>query len=338
MTISHLAACLARRAVDLRDPGLASRIWRGLRRGFPDALAAVLMLDHVHVLDEGMAPAAARRRLAQTLSRATYGLGRGVWDAVPLPDGVHESKLARTIRYVALNPCRKGLVADPLEWVWSTHRDVMGAVADPWVPAERLAMRLGPFRWDSRGEWHRYVSSDFAVAFRGTPAPLSARGAAEATAGSCTRPPLRLAADSPCGPTHTLMEIAEAVATALRISPAAVRTRGPARNLFVHLARRQGWRDSSVIAAAGACTRRSVNRLTGIEPAREALAAAAICLGDARLRAGEPSRVSRPDSGHRRQDGRPSPPGCPDSGRPRRDGRAGGWGDDHDGQCVPPAE
>ena len=152
MAIWHLVAHTARRGVDLTEWGLASRLWRVLRRAFPEALGAGLMPDHLHVVDESMGRVEARRALALALSRATYGMGTGVWQAVPEPDEVREPKLARTIRYVALNPCRAKLVGDPLEWMWNTHRDVMGAVAEPWVTGGRLSGRLGPTEWRSMEE------------------------------------------------------------------------------------------------------------------------------------------------------------------------------------------
>jgi hypothetical protein len=42
-------------------------------------------------------------------------------------------KLARQVRYIVLNPCRDRIVGDPLSWMWSTQRDVMGATVQPWV-------------------------------------------------------------------------------------------------------------------------------------------------------------------------------------------------------------
>jgi len=58
--------------------------------------------------------------------------------ARPVLDDAH---LLSTIRYVALNPVRAGLVADPTEWEWSTYAQLIGARA-PWpffVPQVVLA-------------------------------------------------------------------------------------------------------------------------------------------------------------------------------------------------------
>jgi len=264
MTIWHLVANTARGDVDLTDWGLAVRVWRALRGTFPRALAAGLMPDHLHVIDESMGEREARRALGRALSRATYGLGRGVWQAVPPPDRVREPKLERAIRYVVLNPCRGGLVPDPLEWMWSTHRDVMGAVADPWVDAARLATRLGPRRWRSREAWHRYVSSDFSVAPTGTPAPeaLSAGG----------------------GRGASLTAVAVAAAAAFRAPSTAIRDRGEVRRLFLHVAHNVGWHDTALLARTVGTSRRSVARILQYPRDRAAWRAALICLGDPRLR------------------------------------------------------
>jgi hypothetical protein len=51
---------------------------------------------------------------------------------------------------------RDGLVADPLCWPWSTLRDGLGVIADPWVGPDRVQAQLGflPKRL------HHYVASD----------------------------------------------------------------------------------------------------------------------------------------------------------------------------------
>ena len=75
------------------------------------------------------------------------------------------------MRYTVLNPSRAGIVDDPLSWPWSTHRDVVGAIADPWVTAERLGAALGS-RMASAQDIHAYVSGDPSVAIAGTPFPF----------------------------------------------------------------------------------------------------------------------------------------------------------------------
>jgi len=238
MAAYHLVARARGKAPLLDDPALASRVWSGLRRGFSRALMTTLMRDHVHVIGDGDDPDVMRRRMARALAGATWGRGRGLWDPVPPPDLIREPKLARAVRYVALNPCRKGLVGDPLEWLWSSYRDLLGAAMDPWIDGNRLASRLG---WDFEGfqaRFHRYVSADHTVSRDGTQLPVPA-------------PPEAM-------PVRGLDSLVLAVASALRCPPDAVRKRGPARSMFLALAVSQGWRDPRVLSEVCGITPRQV--------------------------------------------------------------------------------
>jgi len=79
--------------------------------------------------------------------------------------------------------------------------------------------------------------------------------------------------------------LAAAVA-ATRSAPAAIRRkRSAARRVFLQLARRQGWRNARQLARMCGMSVRSVFEQLEHEDIR-ALEAAALCLGDARLRAG----------------------------------------------------
>jgi hypothetical protein len=246
---------------------VAALAWRRLRVAFPLAFAVVLMPEHLHLLAAVADPDAARRRLGAVLSgvarSAAYHGPLPLWAHVPPPEEIPNAKhLRRLVRYVALNPCRPpALCADPLSWLWSTHRDATGAVVDPWVCASRLADALGVRVSGFEAAHHLYVSGDPCVRVEGTPAP------------------------APVAPTDTpavpLEAIAVAAATALRVPLAPIMTRPAARRLFVQLARHQGWRDA-----------RLVGRRCGLEPVQvryllrqpaAGLAASALCLGDQRL-------------------------------------------------------
>jgi hypothetical protein len=262
LSVLHLVAHLGFGRKDLAEYGVARRVWDGMRRAFPDALAGTVMPDHVHLVADEEDPDGARRRLGTTLSRATYGRGRRLWLPVPEPDVVREPKLRRVVRYVALNPCRRGLADTPLEWVWNSHRDVMGAAVAPWVLAEELGRRLGYRRSDFRDSFHRYVSSDRSV--RGDDGAAPRRSM-----------PSEVARTS-------LLDIEIAAAAALRGQPEDIRRRGLSRQLFVNLAWDQGWSDSAAIARRCETTTRAVQRC-GLMVDREAVEAAAVCLGDERL-------------------------------------------------------
>jgi putative transposase len=53
-----------------------------------------------------------------------------------------EEEVRRTIRYVALNPVRASLCAEPEEWRWSSHRAIAGGVVPPPYLAAERALRL----------------------------------------------------------------------------------------------------------------------------------------------------------------------------------------------------
>jgi hypothetical protein len=234
---------------------------------FPEALAAVLMATHLHLITAWSSSRAAQRRLVKVLSgcarRRSAVEGRIAWEQVPLPDEIPNAHhLARQVRYVVLNPSRARLVDDPLRWLWSTHRDVMGAVAQPWVTADRLAAAMKRSADGYSADLHRYVSSDPSVNVAGTPPPV--------------------AAERRTSPVESLERIAEATAATLRVEPNAVKVRGEARLLLVQLAHARGWRDTRALADACDTSVRTVQRLI-VSPPGPSLAAGLLCLGDDRL-------------------------------------------------------
>ncbi|MBW2525462.1 MAG: hypothetical protein JRI23_14850 [Deltaproteobacteria bacterium] len=225
----------------------------------------MLMPDHLHLLLRALAEVAHQRLgdLVRALRRRTDAAADIRWlpveEPVVVPNGKHGG---RQVRYLHLNPCRDGLARDPLAWPWSTHRDAVGAIADPWVTAAELARELGRPRDGFEGWLHRYVSGDPTVAVQGTPCPKPA-------------PPSSLT-------TFPLLDIAQAAAAATRAQPVDICRQGPTRDLFLRLAIRDGWRDFPRLAAMCAMTSRGVRKnlhtkqVPGID-------AAALALGDPRL-------------------------------------------------------
>ena len=251
----HLVARSAIGAWPLSSADACDRLWSALRRRFPHAVAAALMPNHVHLLVEADDPEEARRAFAQCLAGLSRHLGGPVWQRVPAPEPVRDGKhLARQIRYLHLNPCRDGLVYDPLCWRWSTHRGAVGVELDPWVSPLDMAALLR--RRDIERWLHDYVSSDPSVNTAGTPFPV------------------------PAAPqTVPLVSLAD-IATAAN----SVTYRAPLRHkLFVLLARHQGWRDTRLIAESVGLSSDHVARLTR-QTAPELLRVGALYLGDARLR------------------------------------------------------
>jgi len=261
----HLTARMSPAAPDLSRDDTGAWLWAQLRAAFPNVLAATLMPDHPHLVLASADPDAARQRLARLLGH--FGRRFGIWgrvSQVPPPAPIRAGDvLARQIRYVALTPCRANLVSCPLAWTWSTHRDVLGATADPWVTAEHLARALGMHPRGFAARHHAYVSGDPHARIEGTPLPR--------------------VASTTSMPTAALHTIAQAAAAATRTDVDALQSRGPARTLFVALAFDQGWNQISRLAELCSCCARTITNLrNAADPAD--LHAARMCLGDARLR------------------------------------------------------
>ena len=266
-SLVHVIARACRLPRPLTDPEVAPWLWRRLRQTFPDAQAAVLMPGHSHVATPGHDVRDAKDRMAHLLSglRRSHNPGADItWERVERPEVVVGArKAARLDRYIVLNPSRAGLVADPLEWAWSTHRDVVGAVADPWVDAARLARSLGRPQQDFAAWWHGYVSGDPSVAVAGTPSPIPS---APTTV-----------------PSVPLARVLLAAAAATRGLACDVVSPSPTRQLFLQLAWMAGWRDLRLLARVCNLTAKGVYRSLRRGRGSEGLEAAALCLGDPRL-------------------------------------------------------
>lgn len=257
-----LVAHCAWPAAFLAEREAAIWLWDGLQRMFPNPLAAALMPNHLHLLTALEDPVAAHtkfRRLLGAFARS-FDLPT-LWNPVPEPKLVATpDKLLRQVRYIGLNPCRPvrvgrlevQLAQDPLRYEWSTHRDAVGAIADPWVTAETILEACGVDAPDPSAWLHRYVSSDPHVAVTGTPMPLSKL------------------------PT-TVEEALVAACAAYRADRDAVRHRGVVRATFLGLVVAAG------LDLAGACGEARIEQRS----ARGAPApsnAALLCAGDERLR------------------------------------------------------
>lgn len=267
----HLVA----RANDPRVPlhlyEIASLLWPRLRRTFPDALAAVLMPNHLHLVTETTDPPRSRDLLAHVvgnLSRSGLRWGVDSWQPIPPADVIADlEKLLRVLRYGALNPVRAGLVADPLLWPWSTLRDVMGAVVDPWIDGDRLARVLNRDPRTFATWWHRYVSTDSSA--------TAYRSIATAVAPRLAEVPLEW--------------IADAAASATRRTAADIQRSCSTRRLFLAIAVASGWDWSSRLAEACAITPRAVRYSLELRDS-QALEVGLRCLADPRLRV--PSRTT----------------------------------------------
>lgn len=234
---------------------------------FPDAVAFCLMPDHVHIV----APAGAWSRLGHLASafarwrNARRGERGPVWRSVPPPEPLPDSQhLRRTVRYVHLNPCRAGLVPDPLAWPWSTHRDATGLA----VPAVRE-------REHEPARFHQWVSGDPSVAVEGTSLPEGAWG------------------------TGRWDQVRDAVAGVCRVPAEALTRRGQARTLALKVAWVLDLRDARLLARELGITLSTVYHSVADVPARSlthrhpALHACVRAVGDTRFAALPPGDLIR---------------------------------------------
>jgi hypothetical protein len=258
VTFVHLTAHALTGKKPFVDPDVALCFWRSLQRLAPHAVAACLMPNHPHLVVPTDAPDKLHAQFAQRLAAfaRAHNMGR-TWQRVPPAEVVRPDRLVAVIRYVHLNPPRGGLVGDPLEWLLSTHRGVVGAELDPWVTADRLADVLGRRREHFEAWFHRIVTDDSSVRTGGTPLPQPA--------------PARIV---PAVPLEQIALAAHSAAHGCRIIE---------RRALVALARHQGWKDAALIARVAGITPDSVRRLAR-RPEPELVRVGALCLNDARLR------------------------------------------------------
>jgi hypothetical protein len=265
MHLVHLTARAVPPRAPFSDPLHAAWFWERARDAFPRGLANVLMPNHPHLFVVVEDPARARVTFARLIGALAQrmGIARGLFEPIPGVQVVEgRDKVLRLVRYILLNPCRARLCRDPLEWLWSTARDLVGAVANPWIRLEGLVDALGPGPRISLAGFHRFVSSDACVAVQGTPLP-------------------RPVVSSAC-PARPLHHIVQAAAVATRAPASLIAQHGDTRQLLVALARDQGWRGSADLGELVSLSARSVARLVAsCDPAL--VEAGRMCLGDDRL-------------------------------------------------------
>lgn len=134
--------------------------------------AFCLMTNHIHLavqiadipLSRGMQNLSFRyTRWINCREKRTGHLFQGRYKAV-LVDG--DSYLLELVRYIHLNPVRAGMVTNPEEFPWSSHRAYLGMETFPWLTTEWMLAQFGErvdraraayttFVVDGLGEEHR---------------------------------------------------------------------------------------------------------------------------------------------------------------------------------------
>jgi len=202
------------------------KLYQYLVMGVPAVVSACVMPDHVHLQTavDGRRPFGRSLAAYAQWRNAARGERGAVFGRSPAPAPLATAdKVRRTARYIHLNPCRAGLVADPLAWPLSSYREAVGLAVSPFRQAD-----VDP------AATHAYVSGDPSVRERGTLLPAR-----------------QLAIPS-------VHEVFEAVAALTRCTAADLCRRGPGRSLFVRAARTLTPASAGAIAAMVDLTPRAV--------------------------------------------------------------------------------
>jgi REP element-mobilizing transposase RayT len=129
-------------------------------------LAYCLMPNHVHLVMRTPEPNLAvgmqrlHSRYAQTFNERHGFSGhvfQGRYGAVRITD---DAQLGTTVGYVATNPVAAGLVEDPEQWRWGSHRMVATGAVPSWLAVEDLCELLaGAHGGDGRARYDDLVSA-----------------------------------------------------------------------------------------------------------------------------------------------------------------------------------
>lgn len=261
----YLAVRLQSDRVDLHADDRATRLWSGLRRRFRDVLIVALLRDRVHLLVQGMDPAAARHGLAKTCADLQRGMGLPPrsWEPVPPPTPLTDAReIRRYFRAIARHESRGERTPDPLQSLWSTYRELFGAVDDPWIDRAGVLEALDLAGPDGPQRVHAFTSGHPVASPQGTAPP---------------RPAMPTSVSQ-----HPLGALLRAAASATRSPVELVRRRSRMRKLFVWLARDVGWWQPTLLAEVCGVTPDAIHRIARNYDAR-AVRPALVCLGDERL-------------------------------------------------------
>jgi len=229
---------------------------RMLDMSCPELIAFCLMGTHVHLVlevDSEDHANAVVRRIANRHDRTAAERGVAMLDEPHLQVLADDYAVFRYVAYAHANPVKAEMVADPLGWAFSSHRDVCGMRKASWYSADRILALMGRQLEDASGLHDRAGGR------------LAVPGLVEPVQGA--------------QPAETLVVIAHAVAgffghAQLHETPAA-------RRCFASVARFEAWPTKSIAAHMGKSIRQ-VNRL----PAEDTPAVRAVLamLRDPRLR------------------------------------------------------
>ena len=107
----------------------------------PELIAFCLMSTHVHLVLEVESEEHARaavRRIRNRHDRTAPERGVAMLDEPHFQVLADDHAVFRYVVYAHGNPVKAEMVADPLGWAFSSHRDVCGLRNAPWYSADRI--------------------------------------------------------------------------------------------------------------------------------------------------------------------------------------------------------
>lgn len=194
------------------------------------------MTNHIHLLVQ-----VADMPLGAFMQRIASRYARAVQERVPTTGHLFQNRyhallvdvdryFLALLRYIHLNPVRSGLVADPADYPWTSHRAYLGVASCNWLETEFGLRMFGSDVAAARARYQAFVAQaigaprdpQLAAPLRGEPRVLGGDGFLQAIA---------VQSASPVEPARALGEIAAEVCTELGVTLAELRSAGQARRL-----------------------------------------------------------------------------------------------------------
>ena len=134
--------------------------------------AFCLMGNHVHLVVQVAEMPLSRliqnvgfryTRYRNAKERRTGHLFQGRYKAI-LVDA--DTYLLELVRYIHLNPVRAGLVDDPADYRWSSHRAYLGREALPWLQTDWMLSRYSRRQGTARRLYRNFISDGIGEGYR----------------------------------------------------------------------------------------------------------------------------------------------------------------------------
>jgi putative transposase len=138
---------------------------QALERFSSRVLAYCWMTNHIHAIVQ-----VADRPLGKLVQLLASRYARRYQRRVPTTGHLFERRyrarlitdtayLLQAIRYIHLNPVEAGMVRDPVEYPWSSHRCYLGAPAPAWLSVDPALRRFGGSRREAVAAYLAYLGA-----------------------------------------------------------------------------------------------------------------------------------------------------------------------------------